>query len=71
MDSSNLSKYPEPRAGLGAEEELMLLLVLLCNSEGSQTPTPAVKSKANLSVGQNNRRSLALVNTRPVTGTPP
>jgi hypothetical protein len=70
MDSSNLPQYPELRAGDGANEELMHLLVLSCSSERSQAPTPSVESEANLSLGQNNRCGLALVNTSPVARFP-
>jgi hypothetical protein len=45
MDSSNLAPYPEALAALGTDEELMLLLVLLCNSEASKAPISAVESE--------------------------
>jgi hypothetical protein len=70
MDSSNLSRYPEPRADLGADKELLLLIVLLCNSEASQEATHAVEPKTNLSFDQNNHLRVGLVDTSPVTGVP-
>jgi hypothetical protein len=70
MDSSNLSRYLEPGAALEADRELLLLLVLLCNSGASQEPTPAVEPKTNLSFDQNNQLSVGLVDTSPVTGLP-
>jgi hypothetical protein len=48
MDSSNLALYPEELAALVTDEELMILLVLLCNSEGSQASMSAVESEPGL-----------------------
>ena len=67
MDSLNLSRHPELRAGRSADEDLMLLLVLLCNSEGSQAATSSIEFDAHLFFGQNNQRSLGLAITQPPT----
>jgi len=67
MDSLNLSQHPELRAARSADEDLMLLLVLLCNSEGSQAATSSIEFEANLFFGQNNQRNLGLAITKPPT----
>lgn len=70
MDSTNLSEHLEPRAAIGAEKELMLLLVFLCDSNGSRASTPVVEPRPDLSFGQNNQRDFPLVDPIPVTRVP-
>lgn len=70
MDSSNLTRHQEPRADLGADKELLLLLALLCNSETSQEAMPAVEPETNISFDQNNQLSIGLMDAGPVTGVP-
>jgi hypothetical protein len=63
MDSLNLARYPEELVALGTDEELMLLLVLLCHSAGSQASISAVESEPSLFFDQNFQGDLGLANT--------
>jgi hypothetical protein len=67
MGSSHVSRVSGTASALSAGEKLMLFLVLLCNSDGSQQATSTDEPNTNLSLGQDNQRSLEFAITSTAT----